>query len=230
MKLELLRFLRELVVPRLCPICQCKLGDKEKYLCLACAVELADFTASSYYPQERLYASFVFKELYSLFFYQKDCNVQKMIHSFKYRRHKDLLHYFCLKIEARGYFEQWRAEQYDMVVAIPTMSDKLRQRGYNQAMLVAEMIAEELDLYVTDSLIVRRKVEQSQTRLDKYHRYQNTKEAFVLNPQWSNAEYPCRVLLVDDVLTTGSTLSAVALLLEGLGVEQIDVFTLAVAI
>ncbi len=220
----------DFVYPRHCPICELRLASEEQGLCAHCAVELAPYRAEPHHPEERLYACPKFKELLSLYFYEKGSSVQKLVQSFKYKSHTDLVKFFGLRAKQEGYFSHWEEQNYDLVLAIPISEKRRKARGYNQAFLMAKEIANHLSVSVSEDFILHRNTSQSQTRLSKYERITNTEGNFYLNPKYLQTKPPKRVLLVDDVLTTGATLLAVAFLLEKLGIERIDVFTIAVAI
>ncbi len=220
----------DFVYPRFCPVCGLRLSSEEQCLCSYCAIKLAPYRREPYHAEERLYACPKFQELSSLFFYEKGGAVQKIIHSFKYRSHTDLVKFFGLQAKQRDYFAYWQEQNYDLVLAVPISERRRKIRGYNQAFLMAKEIASHLSVAVSEDFVLHRNSSQSQTRLSKYERITNTEGSFYLNAKYAKIKPPKRVLLVDDVLTTGATLLAIAFLLEELDVEKIDVFTIAVAI
>ncbi len=222
----------DFIYPRLCPICYERLSIKEKGLCPFCAVKLNPYRKDFYQAQERLYASPRFHELYSLFFYEKAGDVQKLIHAYKYKGQQDLVTYFLLKCKEQGYIKLWKEEKYDLIVAVPIEAHRLEERRYNQAGIMAKAIAQELHCSYTDSLLYRKQGAQSQTQKSKHERILSMKDAFAINQQIAQHYLSSKqkILLVDDVLTTGSTLVSICLELEKLGVKSIDVFTISVAI
>ncbi len=223
------RGLLDFIYPRPCPICELRLSSSERAICTHCATLLSPYNTSLHNPAERLYACPKFQKLYALFFYEKGSYVQRLIHNFKYKSHTDLIDFFKLSAQNQGYFQQWQTETYDLILAVPISKERRSKRGYNQAFLMAKAIADEMGVEPSEDLILH-KNKSSQTRLNKYERITNTESSFYLNPKFRKSKVPKRVLLVDDVLTTGATLLAVAFLLEELGVERIDVFTITVAI
>ncbi len=224
------RAVLDFIYPRFCPVCGLRLASQEQALCAYCAVDLAPYRSEPHHPEERLYACPKFQELSSLFFYEKGGAVQKVIHSFKYKAHTDLVKFFGLRAKQKGYFAHWQEQAYDLVLAVPISEKRRKTRGYNQAFLMAQELASHLSVAVSEDFVLHSNSSQSQTKLSKYERITNTEGRFSLNPKYAKAKPPKRVLLVDDVLTTGATLLAIAFLLEDLGVERIDVFTIAVAI
>jgi ComF family protein len=115
---------------------------------------------------------------------------------------------------------------YDAVCAVPLHPVKLRERGYNQSELLANGLARRLGVQGLDGRMLRRvKPTPSQTRLTALQRLTNVKEAFRARPSafWSGK----RVLLVDDVMTTGATVGACAKAMLDAGAGVVDVITVA---
>lgn len=114
---------------------------------------------------------------------------------------------------------------FDAIVPVPLHAEKLRRRGYNQALLLATAIGLHLDVPV-QPLLVRTRDTPSQVELSRDERLTNLTGAFNLNPDWVPAP-GARFLLVDDVRTTGSTLNACANQLVRTGPRRIAAATLA---
>ena len=109
------------------------------------------------------------------------------------------------------------------LVPVPVHPDRLRQRGYNQAALLAEQLARAVGLPVADVLVRRRPTTQ-QHRLDRLARLRNLRGAFALTP---SRRPPSTVVLVDDILTTAATLEACATVLRATGAERVLGFAIA---
>lgn len=118
--------------------------------------------------------------------------------------------------------------RYDAIVPVPIHTAKLYERGYNQAEQIALGVSTPLRVAVTTDLIERARYTPSQTKLNAELRYRNVVGAFAPGTAKSLIRGG-RFLLVDDVLTTGSTLNACASALLELGARQVDAATLAVA-
>lgn len=119
------------------------------------------------------------------------------------------------------------AGAYDALVPMPTTARRIRARGYNQAELLAEEIAECVGI-PTRALLERRRGRRSQTSLAPHARRTNVQGAFTV-PVPSEVSGLC-LLLVDDVLTTGATAGAAATVLVEAGAERVDLVTYARAL
>ncbi len=119
-------------------------------------------------------------------------------------------------------------DRYDAVVAVPVHAARRRERGYNQAEEIAAGVRAALNIPVAADLIRRRRYTVSQTTLAAGERTQNLQKAFCAGRN-AQAARGATLLLVDDVLTTGSTLNACAATLLELGARRVDAATLAVA-
>ncbi len=113
----------------------------------------------------------------------------------------------------------------DRMIPVPLANKRLRQRGYNQAAMLANWLGSHLDLPVDERLIKRVKETPAQQGLDAKARKRNLRDAFALTD-------PDRVMgkhlaLIDDVLTTGSTADTLARLLIEAGARKVDVYCLA---
>jgi ComF family protein len=103
------------------------------------------------------------------------------------------------------------------LVPVPVHRDRLRQRGYNQAALIARQLGTELGLPVSD-ILARARPTSQQHRLNRAERLRNLRGAFVVG---RDARAPPRAILVDDILTTSATLEACAAVLRAAGSERV---------
>jgi ComF family protein len=109
-----------------------------------------------------------------------------------------------------------------MIVPVPRHAARLRERGFNQSALLAQQLATHLKLPVSMQL-VRVRLTTQQANLGRAERHANLRDAFA----WQGAPPPPRVLLVDDVLTTGATIGATAAAIRA--ADAIEVHGLALA-
>lgn len=116
----------------------------------------------------------------------------------------------------------------DCIVPVPLHKSKLRSRGFNQAELLAEAIGEEVGLPVR-RLLLKKKKTKDQKSLSRNQRIKNVTDAFAVDEEELGPKMPSSVLLVDDVCTTGSTLTACAHVLKARGVAKVFYISICAA-
>jgi ComF family protein len=126
------------------------------------------------------------------------------------------------------YRDYWTAGDIDVVAPVPLHRQRFRQRGFNQAYLLVRRWALPGETVVIRDLLVRTRATAPQTGLDRQQRRINIKNAFSVSRR--NQSAGRRVLLVDDVLTTGATVGACSDALIRDGAKRVDVLTLARAL
>ncbi len=115
-----------------------------------------------------------------------------------------------------------------IVMPVPLHTKRLRQRGFNQSLLLARYVAKALDVDIDYLSLVRSRFTQPQTGLKKKERQRNVKKAFELKSPHSVKGK--NILLVDDVATTGSTLNECARVLKKAGAKKVIALVLARAV
>ena len=115
----------------------------------------------------------------------------------------------------------------DLVVPVPLHRWRLLARRFNQAAVLAGLLAREVDAAVVPDLLVRTRRSPPQTRLSGAARRRNVRGAFGVRRSFASLVAGRNILLVDDVLTTGATVSACTRVLRKAGAARIDVVTLA---
>lgn len=230
----------DLLFPQRCRACDLPLLRGEETFCTRCAIRfpLTVFFEQPKNPIVRIfYGKVKIKFAGSLFFFEKGRPYQNVIHALKYKGDAALAHTLGIWVGERildsPYFEKM-----DAVVPVPLHEKRIKMRGYNQSEEVAKGIASVLQIPVWNAL-VRWEQTDSQTRKAKRQRANNVSHAFGLNPddkQFFENEtlngaspLPIRLLLVDDVITTGATLEACAKQLNKRNCE-IYIATLAYAL
>lgn len=220
--------LLSLIYPRLCVVCGEALQSGEIALCLACASELPLCTPYRPTGEERLWASPLMGGLYSVYTYQRGSLSQKLLYGYKYRHQLSVAR---LALErAKALYPELERGSYDYILAIPLGRKRLHERGYNQALVWAEELAGWLGGKASDHYILRVGSEQAQKGRQSLARRLASRDLFAPNPKQSLPWHSARILVVDDILTTGATLGAYLDTLEGLGVRRVDVFTMAITI
>ena len=150
--------------------------------------------------------------------------VRDVIHEFKYNRQIHLRHLVARWLRAALDDERLRHCEFDVIVPVPLHPARQRERGFNQASLLAELLSAHTSTPCRP-LLNRIRYTTTQTALDRSERMENLHNAFRLR---KNANVRgLRVLLIDDVLTTGSTLSECARVLKRAGARSVHAATAA---
>ena len=151
----------------------------------------------------------------ALFLYQG--KMKAMMYRFKYQNRREYAYYFA-KYAAKQYESWMQSIHPDVVIAVPIHKSRKRQRGYNQAEVFAKELADKMGLAWEKNLIVRVKKTKPMKNLDDRDRKKNLKNAFQIDD--SVVKYN-KILVVDDIFTTGSTINEVGKLLLSAGAKEI---------
>jgi ComF family protein len=150
--------------------------------------------------------------------------IMDAIHKFKYGRNVSTGH--CLGLFMADFaFPDFNFSEYSLLIPVPLHVKKLRDRGFNQSLLLAKEMGKKYNLPVNFSLLKRNKFTLTQTGLNKAEREQNIKGAFaVTNREKVRGE---NIILIDDVYTTGATINECAKMLLKAGAQKVSVLTLS---
>ncbi len=238
------RKILELLFPPRCPVCDRLLDTveirKEQSIhrkcadrlypvgeghCLHCGrpidSEQAEYCFDCIQKQKKASPSF-YVQGKSIFVYQGD--IKKTMYRFKYSNRREYALFFAE--EAKKRYEDWIARcGIEAVIPVPMYKKKEKRRGYNQAKLFAEKLAELLDLPYEPEALRRVRDTKPQKELDEAQRKINLKNAF----QAADfvVKYNC-ILLVDDIYTTGCTVETAAQTLESAGVDHVYILTVCI--
>ena len=145
-----------------------------------------------------------------------------LIHDFKYNGRKSIGHGLAALVAA--HMDRVVFQQADALVPVPLHSTRLRERGFNQALLLAGALSELIGIPVANTLI-RARATVRQSALSKRERLANVSDAFQLEPH--TAITGKRLLLIDDIYTSGSTVEACGGVLYKAGAAFVGSFTIA---
>lgn len=221
------------LAPRLCEVCNEYLGSKSRqleFICDKCldSIPLAPPPQDlinkliTFFPNDDLALS----QVCALFSVSGKSDYMEIIHSLKYRGYKragvefgELLGRMLI---AHDFTD------YDYLVPVPIHRARKRERGYNQSSKIAEGISRVLTIPIDEQIIVRAKYTMTQTMLNAEERKYNLSKAFSAGSKCVQAKGK-KVLLIDDVLTTGSTLNTCANEILTFGARRVDAAVLASA-
>lgn len=202
-----------------CSSCLSYLEYLEGRVCLICGKGMDDDYDESICPDCRL-GDKHFEMAFSCFQY-KDMG-KTIIHKLKYEGFKEISHTLASLMHQKLKDEGIVA---DAIVPVPVHSKKEEARGFNQALLIAEVIADMSGIPLWNC-ITRVKETAEQFKLNKTNRILNVHNAFCINMLYNNVKYR-RILLIDDVYTTGSTVNECSRILKQHGVQSVFVITAA---
>ncbi len=204
----------QIIFPNICQLCNAPLPAGRHYICDLCYNGLETFQAE-YYPIliermedikfDEIIIAFQFTEIF-----------KKIIHLLKYGGYQDIATLF-----ARSLLPLIRSD-YDFITSVPLHPQKERERGFNQSTLIAKQLAKYLEIPFNESL-TRVRYTKSQTKLNRERRKQNMRNAFRL----SSSVEGKKLLIVDDVITTGATLNSCAGVLRDGKCERVDIIALS---
>jgi len=219
-----------LLLPQVCQLCGDITGGSNVGLCRACHDALPSMPLgcmrcanplSSSNKSDKLLCGHCLKQppayddTIALFPYQQP--IDSLVQALKFRH--QLNHGLLLaKLMARHLADKQASA--DCIIPVPLHSTRLRQRGFNQALELARPISKKLNIPIDSHSCRRRHDTQSQSSLPLDQRKQNVRYAFVVKP--------CRyehVAIVDDVMTSGHTVNALATALKHQGVKKVSVWT-----
>lgn len=226
---EIFQDFLSLFFPCYCLGCQDTLLKGEELVCTGCMLEM---------PQTNFHLdrkNALFRRLsvriplrygIALFKFTKNGRVQSVLHALKYKNHPEagvaLGKLYGEKLASGGLLHE-----FDLIIPIPLHRARRRKRGYNQSAKFAEGLSEKLGIPFSDTTVLRRTKTDTQTRKSKLNRWENVKEVFeVSDPAIVRNR---RVLLVDDVVTTGATVEACGQVLLKAGCRELSVACIAVA-
>lgn len=218
-----------LLFPKYCLACNHYLINGENHLCTHCRHELPQ-TDYHTYPDNELYAKFggrlPLKHALAYLKFTKEGRVQKILHALKYKGCQsigELLGIWYGHILRQAQFEN----SFDLIIPIPLHPSKQKKRGYNQSDCFARGLSKALQIPWDAEGLTRIQANQSQTTLGKLARWDNV--AHIFNVSNHETILNRRILLVDDVVTTGSTLEAGLNVLHQAGAREISVAVIAIA-
>jgi len=218
-----------LLFPRSCEICGNSLYKNEELICTYCLGRLpyTNWHKDMNNPLHSVFwGKISLQGVTAMFYFHAGNRVQTLMHKFKY---KDVRELGVLIGKRYGVLlkEVFPFNEVDLIIPVPLHAKKQKIRGYNQSEQFANGLAKSMSIPVDSKSLFRKTASETQTRKTKIERWKNVKDIFGL----ANSEELIgkHVLLVDDVITTGSTLEACANVLQEIPDLKISVAAIAAA-
>lgn len=235
-KFNRLRTIASLLYPPTCTVCSASVAASE-YLCAECDAKITrivpPFCAKCSEPFAGAIsgaftcANCAHRTLHfdaAVAAYRSRGIVRRVILDFKYGRQVHLRHPVARWLLAALDDDRLRARRFNIIIPVPLHPARERQRGFNQAGLLAELLSTHMSI-ATKPVLERIRYTTTQTAFDRAERMENLHGAFRLRKNVDVREL--HVLLIDDVLTTGSTLSECARVLKKAGALSVHAATAA---
>ena len=218
-----------LLFPELCQACGTGLVAGERLICTDCTYNLP-FTNFHLQPDNivarQFWGKVNFEGAFALFYFAKGGKVQHLMHQFKYKNMPKIGNLLG-DMAGKQLFQNKNFNTADLIIPVPLHKSRLKQRGYNQSACFAQGLAQQLSAIVELDNLIRLVATETQTHKNRFSRFENMQQVFsIKQPRRLMNKH---VLLVDDIVTTGSTLEACAnelLKVEGL---KLSIATIAYA-
>lgn len=223
----MLKYLINLLFPKLCMGCHSLLLQNEKIICTECNHNLPytnHHILSGNDTKKKFYGIIPIEFSASMLYFHKKGIVQNLIHNLKYKKHQEI----------GTLLGEWYAKDLESIANIKTVSEiipvplhkkRLEERGYNQITTFCETLSNELKIPYNPNLLYRNRYSKTQTKKDKENRKDITNALFDVH--FTETDYNKHFLLVDDVMTSGATLEACAKALLKIPNSKVSIVTIA---
>ncbi len=220
--------INNILMPPSCFGCNAHLIRGEQHLCTICRnhLPLTDYTFNEENPIDRIfYGRINIKKASSFLFFVENSTVQHLIHHLKYRNQEQI----------SAFLGEWYGQilkndsslnGIDAIIPVPLHPRKFKQRGYNQVAGFAIKLSEHLNCAYHDDLLYKTANTRTQTRKGRIGRWQDNKALYAISDKTILKNK--KVLLVDDVITSGATMEMCAKALSE--IEGITIYLTSMAV
>jgi ComF family protein len=218
-----------LFFPKVCSGCSSFLLSNENVICTVCRHDIP-LTNHHLNPEndafKKFYGRIPVLHTSALFYFHKKGIVQELIHNLKYKGHEEI----------GAILGEWYAEDLktitllqtvDEIIPVPLHRKKLKERGYNQVTAFGEALSSSLNIDYNDSILVRNVYSKTQSKKNLLGRTEGIESTFDVS--FTERDHNNHFLLIDDVITTGSTLEACSRALLKIPGAKISIVCMAMA-
>lgn len=204
----------------ICKNCLSKLPENDGLKCSACDVQIQS--------QKHCYDCSHNKNYFDLIRapYKYEKSVKMLIHNFKYSNRFFLAKDFSVAMIDVISENNWDI-QTDIIIPVPLFITRKFLRGYNQAALMAEEIAKKINKECNNKILIRKIYTKAQFSLNRKARQENLQKSFYVNKKYTDKIQNKNILLVDDIVTTCSTVNSCAKVLKQAGAKKVFVISIA---
>ena len=200
----------DLFFPSLCAVCKERLSEGEQHICTDCLL-LIPKTNFHLQPDNRLEQFFAgrfpFQHITAFAYFVKGGSIQHIIHELKYNRNPHIGR-FIGELCGENIKNSDFISSIDMLVPVPLHPKRQKERGYNQSLEICKGISHITGIPINSDALLRKVNNPSQTKNARFDRWKNVEDIFhVVTPETFANKH---ILLVDDIITTGSTLESCA--------------------
>lgn len=225
---NILNAINNLLLPRVCFGCNARLNGGEQHLCTVCRhqLPLTDYNFNDENRVDRIfYGRINIKKANSFLFFTDQGIVKNLIHNLKYRNQEQigafLGDWFGQQISENNHLEK-----VDYVIPVPLHKKKLKKRGYNQTALFAKRLAFHLNSTYLENVLIKTANTKTQTKRSRLARWYDNRSLYEVTDEKILKNK--RILLVDDVITTGATMEICARPLKKIEGTVVYIATMAV--
>ncbi len=211
--LTVINELNDAIYPNLCLTCSNALHKHEKIICIKCQISLPKTDYAEYEDNpiaKKFWGKVPIERAMALYHFYKSGRIQKLMHALKYRGRQDV----GIRL---GNLLGYQLQQFhlfndvDIITSVPLHKDKEQKRGFNQSNIIGEGLSEVLQIPFDKNVLFRNIFTDTQTKKSRLERWDNVKSIFDVVDK--NEIKNKHILLIDDVITTGSTLESCAVAL-----------------
>lgn len=215
--------------PVYCPVCGRPLYVAGEVICLDCELKMprTGYTGDPDNPVAQLFWGRVWLEgATSLFRFEKGSKYQPLLHQLKYKGQKKIGIFLGKMLGAE--IKNHPFGSANLIIPVPLHKKRQKSRGYNQSEIISAGVSRVTGIPVNNRILIRTTETESQTQKSRFERWENMERVFAIQEHTASLE-GFSFLLIDDVVTTGSTLEACAEVLSSVRGAKIYVATVACA-